>query len=59
MRKHLNSKWFLGCWQLVASIWKHVALKSAMLQIIYQRIVIEWPNMNIFANKLIYNRIHI
>lgn len=59
MRKRLNSNWFSECWQLVASIWKHVALKSAMSQIIYLWIVIEWPNMNTFASELIYNRIHI
>ncbi len=27
MRKQLNNRLFLGCWQLVASIWKCVALK--------------------------------
>lgn len=28
MRKQLNNSWFIGYWQLVASIWQRVALKS-------------------------------
>lgn len=29
MRKQLNNRLFSGYWQLVALIWKYVALKSA------------------------------
>jgi hypothetical protein len=28
MRKQLNGRGIFGCWQLVASIWQLVALKS-------------------------------